>query len=256
MRCGRRRPRPRWIEVERARAALRRSAAAAASRSCAGRTRASARTEPRRLQAGSAPRAGRVRLRSGSPAGATRSSTWKIVTCRATAGSAVRERRNSDAHGVPPPETASENRPRTRHGIRVTVTDADDQPRREPRRRLRVRPRPRPRAVTTPASRRARRTAARIAESTRFPSSLHRRARRTCEYSAVVRHRRPAILFLDCRHRRPAALPGVGHAAGDSSRAWGKLEAAAAGRGATEPTTPPRVSTPPPTLAVLDLELL
>ena len=81
--------------------------------SAAAASRSSAQTGSGRTSA--APPGGRlrwssVRLRSGSPSGAMRSSTWKIVTF----SHGMRPYRPSNiAHGVRPPDTATVNRPRS-----------------------------------------------------------------------------------------------------------------------------------------------
>ena len=118
-------------QVERARELARRSSAAAASRSSA--------FDRHRPHGGRAPSAGRlasrwVRLRSGSPSGATRSSTWKtsmlsqaIVRRRAArqhrprrAAAAERERERSRGRRSPSAAAAAiSSAPRRAHGVGV-----------------------------------------------------------------------------------------------------------------------------------------
>ena len=60
-----------------------------------------------------------VRLRSGSPAGATRSSTWK--RCTKLQGTSSPASAASICHGVRPPLTAKKNQPRAATASRASA---------------------------------------------------------------------------------------------------------------------------------------
>ena len=152
-----------------------------------------------------------VRLRSSLPGEATRSSTWKSSVC-AQGISSSSPRIASIAQGVRPPLIASEKLPRSATALCPAAGD-----------QLGAAPAPpafvvgddleldRPRLSS--ASRRGRRTAC---ASPRAPCRRSRRgrARRSARSSAVVSTGAGHAL-VDRRDRGPAALAGVGDAAGE-----------------------------------------